>query len=271
MHRQARQRAQASSIWRGDFWAPIACLLAGLVAVGALVAALPQPPPSGPQQVGPEREALGSQLAKSEEAVRQWRAAIEDLCKDATLRAEELAVDCQTGAVTFGDELFDPDDTTQLGGEGIRKLHLAMTAVLSNLRSYPRAWQNLESIELRGHADPRARRDPYVTNMRVSQQRPMSIMLYLISDWGLSEQDRSDLQRLLVRSAASHSRPPRRCPERTRECYPFWRRVEIIPRMRVSALQTSVQQMSRQLIDLLEHRADRSAASVPRATSRPVF
>ena len=39
------------------------------------------------------------------------------------------------------------------------------------------------------------------------------------------------LQRLLVLSAASYSRPPASCPERRRECYRAWRRVEIIPQM----------------------------------------
>jgi hypothetical protein len=61
-------------------------------------------------------------------------------------------------------------------------------------------------------------------------------MFYLISDWALSERDRRDLERLLVLSAASHSRPPAACPERTNDCYPFWRRVEITPRLRDAEL-----------------------------------
>ena len=123
--------------------------------------------------------------------------------------------------------------------------------MLRRLRAHPIAWKHLESIELRGHADPRALRDPYVTNMRVSQKRPMAIMFYLISDWGLSDRDRTDLQRLLVLSAASYSRPPKSCPEPSRECYPYWRRVEIIPHMSEVDLRTRMDGFIRQLQELV--------------------
>ena len=239
MHGRARRQTESGGIGRTDFWAPIACLLAGIVAVGTLVAALPHAP-AEPTHDTRQLQSIRQQLAAPAELVGQWRAALASLCQDAILQAEGLAADCLTGAIRFGDELFDAEDTVQLGEEGIRKLHLAIVRLLASLRAHPVVWQNLESIELRGHADPRARRDPYVTNMRISQQRPMSIMLYLISDWGLSEQDRSDLQHLLVLSAASYSRPPKSCPDRSRECYPHWRRVEIIPRLRTTALQTGI-------------------------------
>lgn len=233
-----------------DVWAPLAYLLAGLLAVVLFVAALPQQPATSPEDE--------SQITRLKEVVMQqaeqhatWQSTLAELCGDTLLQAEGIAPDCASGTITFGDDLFDEDEGTQLTEEGIRKLHVAIDTMLTQLRAHPVVWQHLESIELRGHADPRARRDPYVTNMRVSQQRPMAIMFYLISDWGLSERDRSDLQRLLVLSAASYSRPPRSCPERSRECYPFWRRVEITPRFSEVDLRTSVNGFLRQLQELV--------------------
>jgi outer membrane protein OmpA-like peptidoglycan-associated protein len=231
--RASRRSGGAPRAEEGTFWGPIVYLLGALAAVLVLVAAVPHEPPAVSALADDEDnvETIRELLAKDGELASQWRRAMNDFCNDPILQAEAVAPDCASGTVTFGEELFDRASDAQLTEEGIRKLHLAIDSMLRNLRAQPLAWQGLESIELRGHADPRARRDPYVTNMRVSQQRPMSLMFYLISDWALSERDRTDLERLLVLSAASFSRPPKSCPERTRECYPFWRRVEITPRM----------------------------------------
>jgi hypothetical protein len=236
----------------GDIWAQLAYLLVGLLVVVLFVAALPQRPVA----VTSTSEAL--QLARLHELVRDqadlsvaWQTALGELCGDALLQAEGMAPDCESGAITFGDDLFDEEEGVQLTEEGIRKLHVAIDTMLRRLRAHPSVWARLEAIELRGHADPRARRDPYVTNMRVSQKRPMAIMFYLISDWGLSERDRSDIQSLLVLSAASYSRPPKSCPEQSRECYPYWRRVEMIPRMSEIDLRARVDDFVRQLQELV--------------------
>ncbi len=220
----------------GSSWlAPIAYLGAGLVAVLGLIAALPTEPldTSGDHE---RMEALRSLVAGHVELAEEWRATMQTLCNDPVLQAEGIAPDCLSGTITLGDDLFDDSEPPRLNEEGSRKLHLAAGLMLRTLRSRDLLWQNLESIELRGHADPRARRDPYWTNMRVSQHRPMAVMRYLISDWAQSEADRRDLERLLVLSAASHSRPPRSCPERTNECYRYWRRVEITPHLRDAGL-----------------------------------
>jgi hypothetical protein len=226
-----RRHPEASRGQSGaELLGPLAYLLAGVLIVFALVAALPRGPvretPSAAAPPAPSAESL-----YSERLTDGWHAVVNALCNDPTLQAEEIGGDCLSGTIILGDDLFDESTTAQLGEEGIRKLHVAITTLLRVLRKHDIVWENLESIELRGHADPRAKRDPYVTNMRVSQQRPMSVMFYLISDWALSERDRNDLERLLVLSAASHARPPKRCPERTRDCYSFWRRVEITPRI----------------------------------------
>lgn len=246
MRRRSKQPARGD----GELWAPLAYLLAGLLAVVLFVAALPGQPVEPPEEES-QRTRLQEILSEHARQNAAWQTALDELCGDARLQAEGIAPDCGSGAITFDDDLFDEDEATQLTEEGIRKLHVAIDTMLRRLRAHPLAWDQLESIELRGHADPRARRDPYVTNMRVSQQRPMAIMFYLISDWGLSERDRADLQRLLVLSAASYSRPPKSCPESTRECYPYWRRVEIIPHMSEVDLRTRADGLIRQLQELV--------------------
>ena len=231
-----RGRSQGSdprdSTAEGSWLAPLAALAVGALCVLFLVAARSTSAPSGQSVPGINTQHLRERVDQEALFAIHWQQMIENLCKDPVLQAEGIGADCRNGTITFGDDLFDEDETTQLTEEGIRKLHYAIDGLLRNLRAHPDVWERVESIELRGHADPRARRDPYVTNMRVSQQRPLAIMFYLISDWALSERDREDLERLMILSAASYSRPPESCPERNNECYSFWRRVEITPRLR---------------------------------------
>ena len=99
----------------------------------------------------------------------------------------------------------------------------------ARLRRSPEIWESLDAIEIRGHTDPHAVRNPYSTNMVGSQQRALGVLLFLVGPSGLSEPDRIELQRLAVVSGVSFARPPTACPERSRECYPKWRRVEIRP------------------------------------------
>jgi outer membrane protein OmpA-like peptidoglycan-associated protein len=219
----------------GQIWAPIAVLLTGILCVIVFVAALPrdadEPAPAVPDVSTPTEQVAGPSLLSA-----QWNDTLATLCQDPALQADGIALDCETGTITFGDALFDTAATVQLTEEGIRKLHEAVASMLRSLRTHDEVWRQIESIEVRGHADPRALRDPYLTNMRISQERPMAIMFYLIADWGLSERDRHDLEQLMILSAASHSRPPSTCPEPTSECFPFWRRVEITPRLRVPVI-----------------------------------
>jgi len=236
--RRATGRQGGSGAQDAQVLGPVAYLLAGALCVVVFVAALPRE-----RAVAEGHDERADRIARLRERVAEeaafparWRAMLAELCADPVLQAEGIAPDCATGTITFGDDLFEDGVPVQLSEEGIRKLHHAISRMLGTLRAHEAVWERLDAIELRGHADPRARRDPYVTNMRISQNRPMAIMFYLISDWALSQRDRSDLERLLVLSAASHSRPPEVCPERTSECYPFWRRVEIAPRLRSAEL-----------------------------------
>ena len=244
----ARPARRAAPRGEGSFLAPLAVLGIALLGVFLLVAARSNSIHPQPSEAGLDPEKFRSAVDRAALFPDHWQEVMGNLCGDPALQAEGIAADCSNGTITFGDHLFDQDETTQLTEEGIRKLHYAIDALLRNLRTHPDVWERLESIELRGHADPRARRDPYVTNMRVSQQRPLAVMFYLISDWALSERDRRDLERLMVLSAASHSRPPASCPERTSECYPFWRRVEITPRLKGALIVDERQNLTNELI-----------------------
>jgi len=155
--------------------------------------------------------------------------AFESLCQEPVLLALELAPDCESGVIILSEDLFEGYGKAQLSPVGKEDVAAAMTTYLSRLRRLPAIWESLDAIEIRGHTDPRAVRDSYVTNMVGSQQRALGVLLHLVGPDGLSEPDRIELQRLGIVSGVSFSRPPATCPERNRECYPEWRRVEIRP------------------------------------------
>jgi hypothetical protein len=233
-------------------WAALAYLFAGLATALLLVAALP-PAPDEVEAAAPDPTApvadpgLRSLLEQRTLLARQWSEVLAELCSHPKLEAEEMAPDCATGSLVIADELFDRHATAQLSEEGMRKLQIALPVMLAELRSSELVWKNLDAIELRGHADPRAEHDPYVTNLVGSRQRPLGIALYLVAEWTLDARDRDDLKRLMVVSAASHSRPPEGCPDATRECYPYWRRVEIIPVLREAPLRDELMRLRSEL------------------------
>lgn len=156
-------------------------------------------------------------------------AAFASLCTTPLLIALELVPDCETGVITVDEARFGGFGSAVLAPEAKEDLVAAIRSYLGRMRDLPALWENLEAIEFRGHADPRATRDPYVTNLVGSQQRPLGLLLHLVGPDGLGEADRQDLERLAVVSGVSFSRPPESCPEASRECYAEWRRVEIRP------------------------------------------
>lgn len=238
-------------------WAALAFLFAGLAAVLVLVAALPRasgervPTHRVSGDPGPQSTA---RLEEGTQLAREWSDRIAELCSHPKLEAEGMAPDCATGTIVFGDAFFEGAGSSQLREEGMRKLQTALPLLLASLRSSELVWQNLEAIELRGHADPRADKDPYVSNLVSSRQRPLGVALYLVSEWALEAKDREDLKRLLIVSAASHSRPPASCPDATRECFPFWRRVEIIPVLRETPLRDELLRLRADLDPRLSER-----------------
>lgn len=181
-----------------------------------------------PPTLAPSLELLAV-VAPAERALSDVEGSFSTLCGEPALIAVDLVPDCETGALILTDEHFGGFGRTDLLPEARDDLIRAMKIYLSRLRETPALWASLEALEIRGHSDPRAVRNPYVTNMVGSQQRPLGVLISLVGPQGLSERDRIDLERLAVVSGASFSRPPATCPDERRECYSAWRRVEIRP------------------------------------------
>lgn len=210
----------------GEWWGGLVAV--ALVAVGVTLLTGGRAPSGGGVTVDPSPRMLEA-IASSERALEEVDRAFASLCQEPVLLALELEPDCETGVITLSDSLFDGFGSAALGAEAQEDLAAAMRIYLARLREQPALWNSLEAIELRGHADPRAVRDPYVTNLVGSQQRPLGVLLFLVGENGLAATDRAELERLAVVSGVSFSRPPETCPERSRECFPEWRRVEIRP------------------------------------------
>jgi hypothetical protein len=238
----------------GDVFVAIAYIGAAVAAILLLVAAVDRSAPIEPPEETPPDPTprIRAELAERSSLALDWRDTLRDICDNVELQAEGLSPSCETGAITLGDRLFEDPTSAQLNEEGMRKVQLAVQLLLESLRRRDEVWRNLEAIELRGHSDPRARRDPYVTNLVGSHQRPLGVMIYLSSEWALSSRDRDDMQRLGLISSSSFARPPASCPEPSRECYPFWRRVEIIPHVK-----------GQRVTDDMEHLVERVEALLP--------
>jgi flagellar motor protein MotB len=227
--RAPRDSSGNAAIARGDdlgqWWAALAVLAIAAQSIVSLTGSAEQTIPITPDQAPDILASLGP-AARSLDAVES---AFESLCQEPVLVALELEPNCETGVMVLSDDLFDGYGSAQLGPIAQEDVVAAMTTYLSRLRRLPALWESLEAIEIIGHTDPRAVRNPYTTNMVGSQQRALGVLLSLVGPDGLSASDTNDLQRLATVSGASFSRPPASCPERTSECYPAWRRVEIRP------------------------------------------
>ena len=209
----------------GDYWA-IAAYLA-VPAIGLLLLALALPP-DPPPAFGEERLAsIRERVEERTRGLQEWTRVLAELCREPRLLQLGLGPSCADGTITLPDaEFFDPD-LRALRPEAEDRLRQGVSILFESLRSNERIWRQVEVIEVRGHADPRALRDPYVTNLHISKERAAAVLLFLANDEGLPERDRLDLRRLAVTSAAAHSRPPTDCRVRSSECDAKAKRVEI--------------------------------------------
>ena len=217
----------------GEWWAAIAVLALAGLAIVSLAGSTAAPTAIANGAAGATSTSslpnIAAAIAPSERSLAEVEAAFATLCANPVLLALELEPDCETGVITLSDSLFDGYGSAVLLPEAQEDLRAAMRIYLARLRALPALWSTLESIEIRGHSDPRAVRDPYTTNLVGSQQRPLGVLIFLAGPDGLGNRDREDLERLAVVSGVSFSRPPATCPEESRECYADWRRVEIRP------------------------------------------
>ena len=229
-HNRADRRRRNEAF--GDWWAAVAVIglasLAVLILAGSRLRPVSEPPQPQPQAVDPSR-LVRAALAPAEEALGAVEQAFRQLCREPVLLALELEPDCRTGVLTLPDDFFDGFGGTRLQDDVQENVAAAVRTYLDRLRRLPALWDRLEALEIRGHTDPRAVREPYTTNLVGSQQRALGVLLFLIGPDGLAERDAEDLKRLATVSGASFSRPPASCPEDTRDCYEEWRRVEILP------------------------------------------
>lgn len=211
----------------GEWWAAIAVIAVSATAIVALMGSS-DPSAESPNRRDPTREVLAP-LSPAQHELDRIEFAFEALCREPVLLALELEPDCETGVITLSDKLFENGGSGKLGKVAREDVAAAMTTYLARLRRLPALWDSLDAIEIRGHNDPRAVRDPYETNMVGSQQRALGVLIFLVGPDGVSQADQRDLERLAVVSGASFARPPASCPDRSRGCYADWRRVEIRP------------------------------------------
>lgn len=231
----------------GDYWA-IATYLA-VPAVGLLLLATVLPPDAGV----PETRAreLRARIHDRSLALQEWPRLLAELCRDPRLLEAGLAPSCADGTITLEDaDCFDPT-TREIRPEMAARLRRAMPVLLDALRDHERVWSQLDRIEVRGHADRQAVRDPYVTNLQASQQRATRLVAFLATDPGLPEADRRDLRRLAIASGASHVRPPPDCRVRSPECDDRARRVEIHLAMDAERLRARIGELHDELMDAL--------------------
>ena len=214
----------------GEWWAAIAMIALALLAVVSLSGSMGA---VGSQSTSAVMARIAPQFLASIEPAEQSLSSIEEafstLCQEPVLVGLELEPDCETGVLTLPANLFRPSGGAELGADEREYVKAAMTNYIAQMRRLPVIWDRLESIEIRGHSDPRALRTPYQTNMVGSQQKALGVLLFLVGPQGLSKTDAKDLQRLAVVSGVSFSRPPASCPEFERRCFREWRRVEIRP------------------------------------------
>ena len=243
----------------GEWWAAIAII--GLAGMSVLALAGGATPKQG-GRIDPTPEILAA-LAPAEQALDEVGHAFTQLCQDPVLMALELEPDCKTGVITLPDEFFEGFGGAQLRPDVQEDVAAALTNYLARIRRLPALWQSLSAIEIRGHTDPRAVRDPYTTNLVGSQQRALGVLLFLVGPNGVSESDREDLQKLVTVSGASFSRPPASCPEARRDCYSQWRRVEILPVLSEARRREDWSRTVEVIKDVATRTQEKNAATAP--------
>jgi flagellar motor protein MotB len=223
----ARTRREAIDGF-SEWWAAIAVIAIAVLGVLAL-GGRHSGGAAGPPATHDRTDAIVASLQTASRSIQEIERSFGRLCRDPVLVALELEPDCASGVLTLGDDYFTANGGTQLRNATHEDVAAAITAYLARLRKMPGIWESLEAIEIRGHSDPRALRMAYQTNLIGSQQRAVSVLLFLIGPDGLSAEDRADLERVATVSGASFSRPPVECPDMDRICFPKWRRVEFRP------------------------------------------
>jgi outer membrane protein OmpA-like peptidoglycan-associated protein len=211
----------------GEYWASATILALALLSLGIVAFGLQrgEPDPLAAEPAAPSEAEPPD--AKELPLLQQWFLFLDELCTDPALIASGFQADCRRGTFALSEESFFEPGSTALLDPGKDRLRDGVTALLARLRDQPQIWDSLEAIEIRGHSDSQANRDPYRTNLVSSQRRAFSVAHFLSASGTLSERDRRALESLAVVSGVAHSRPPESCPDEARACRDQWRRVEL--------------------------------------------
>jgi outer membrane protein OmpA-like peptidoglycan-associated protein len=215
---EQKNRSLAASLWASASYLLAALLMAALFAASvAQLGAKPAPVTPHPLIDTPTL------------ALEEWSNALADLCSDPDLVAMDMHPDCATGIVQLPHKLFFEFKSSEVSADGKARLKGAMPIILEKLRAHEALWKNIDVIEVRGHADPRAARDHYAINLRQSQDRALEVLRFLTAEGTLETRDRRDLQRLAIASGASYTRPPEGCEiqSESEDCFDRWRRAEL--------------------------------------------
>ncbi len=246
----ARKQRGAERGFAASFWASASYLLAGLLMAALFATSVAQLGARSPvSDVHPLDD-------KPTQMLEEWSAALADLCSDPELVAMDMHPDCATGIVQLPHKLFFDFRSSEVSEDGKVRLRGAMPIILSKLRGHEVLWDNIDVIEVRGHADPRAAGDRYTINLQQSQHRALEVLRYLTMEGVLPEQDRADLQRIAIASGASYMRPPEGCElnSTSDECFDRWRRAELRIGMNDAMLRDAQIELLRRVRDFVPSR-----------------
>ena len=251
-NRRSSDRGLGATLWASASYLLVALLMAALFATTvAQLGAKPAEVEPHPLADTPTR------------ALEEWRNALAELCSDPDLVAMDMHPDCATGIVQLPHKLFFDFKSSDVSEDGKERLRGALPIILASLRARPMLWENIDVIEVRGHADPRAARDRYAINLRQSQDRAHEVLRFLTTKGVLPDSDREDLQRIAIASGASYTRPPEGCDleSDSTDCFDRWRRAELRIGMNDAVLRTA----QSELLDRVRAFIPSSQSAAPRA------
>jgi len=148
------------------FWASYSDLMAGILMIFALSSLL-----------------MTFKAVQITEKFDRWRQLNERLCRVGALRALRIPVSCETGAITFvmDEEWFDFNESRLKDG-GKEQLRQIVPAYLEALTEDSEIWDHVHLIEIGGYADRQYLEGHRDENAKISSQRALQVMLFLLSD-----------------------------------------------------------------------------------------
>lgn len=223
MRRSARQREEINL--GGDFWISYSDLMAGLLLVFIFVTvSMTLNLARKNEQMTRAEKRLNAIVEKNTKSLKEWNAAIKQLCVDPKLKQHNVQPDCETGAIELPEGAFFGFNSADLSEKGRSKLATAVPIIVRRLEKFPLLWAKLETISVVGHTD---RVGTYEYNLQLSQNRARRVVEFLTTSPDIDSASRDTLRRLLVAGGASFSQPPNCASQEIDECKSRARRVEL--------------------------------------------